>query len=265
MAGATSRRPRLRRLLAVVTLLGVLGLAAALILNLSLTSRLGRIDGAFEGLGERPPPAPGETILMVGTRPGGGEDVSWLPGDQSVEAVMLVEVRPDGRSARVESVPMPYDDRVGLGARPASAPVAAVESTVGRRVDHVMAIDWQTFATLAADNDVDAAYRYGSAPVRPAHYLRLVLEGTLHAGCASSPSPSTAPCAPRPRASRSTTPGPCWSSTSWCSTCATSARPTSASPPPGRAPQNGRKPPWAVRPSGRSPQDRSVTGVGPGA
>ena len=187
MAGATSRRPRLRRLLAVVTLLGVLGLAAALVLNLSLTSRLGRIDGAFEGLGERPPPAPGETILMVGTRPGGGEDVSWLPGDQSVEAVMLVEVRPDGRSARVESVPMPYDDRVGLGARPASAPVAVVESTVGRRVDHVMAIDWQTFATLAADNDVDAAYRYGSAPVAQHDYLRLVLEGTLHAELRKQP------------------------------------------------------------------------------
>ena len=187
MAGATSRRPRLRRLLAVVTLLGVLGLAAALVLNLSLAGRMGRIDGAFDGLGERPPPAPGETILMVGTRPGGDEDVSWLPGDQSVEAVMLVEVQADGRSARVESVPLPYDDRVGLGARPASASVAAVESTVDRRVDHVMAIDWQTFATLAADNDVDAAYRYGSSPVAQHDYLRLVLEGTLHAELRKQP------------------------------------------------------------------------------
>ena len=75
-------------------------------------------------------------------------DVSWLPGEQSVEAVMLVEVGPDGRSARVESVPLPYDDRVGGSvARPASASVAAVESWSGRRVDHVMAIDWQTFAS----------------------------------------------------------------------------------------------------------------------
>lgn len=187
MARATSRRPRLRRLLAVATLLGVLGLAAAVVLNLSLTSRMGRIDGAFDGLGERPPPVPGETILMVGTRPGGGEDVSWLPGDQSVEAVMLVEVRPDGRSARVESVRLPHDERAGLGARPASASVAAVESTVGRRVDHVMAIEWQTFAALAADNGVDAAYRYGSAPAVQHDYVRLVLEGTLHAEMRKQP------------------------------------------------------------------------------
>jgi hypothetical protein len=82
---------------------------------------------------------------------------------------------------------MPYDDRVGLGARPASAAVAAVESTVGRRVDHVMAIDWQTFAELAADNGVDASYRYGSAPVAQHDYLRLVLEGTLHAELRKQP------------------------------------------------------------------------------
>ena len=187
MAGATSRRPRLRRLLAVATLLGVLGLAAALVLNLSLAGRMGRIDGAFDGLGERPPAVPGETILMVGTRPGRTGDVSWLPGEQSVESVMLVEVDADGRSARVSSVPIAYDDLAELGARPASAAVAAVESTAGRRVDHVMAIDWQTFAELAADNDVDAAYRYGSAPVAQHDYLRLVLEGTLHAELRKQP------------------------------------------------------------------------------
>lgn len=183
----SSGHGRLRRLLAVVTLLGVLGLAAAVGLNLHLARGMERIDGAFDGLAGRPPPAPGETILMVGTRPGGTGDVSWLSGEQSVESVMLVEVHADGRSARVESVPMPYDDRVGLGARPASAAVAAVESTVGRRVDHVMTIDWQTFAELAADNDVDATYRYGSDPVAQHDYLRLVLEGTLHAELRKQP------------------------------------------------------------------------------
>jgi hypothetical protein len=183
----SSGHGRLRRLLAVGTLLGVLGLAAAVGLNLHLASGMGRIDAAFEGLAGRPPPTPGETILMVGTRPGGTGDVSWLPGEQSVESVMLVEVDAGGRSARVESVPMSYDDRVGLGARPASAAVAAVESTAGRRVDHVMTIDWQTFAELAADNDVDASYRYGSAPVAQHDYLRLVLEGTLHAELRKQP------------------------------------------------------------------------------
>ncbi|WP_416954189.1 hypothetical protein ACNKF0_17815 [Nocardioides sp. T5] len=181
------RRPRLRRLLAVTALLGALGVAAAVGLNLHLVSGMGRIDGAFDGLDERPPPAPGETILMVGTRPGGSGDVSWLPGQQSVESVMLVEVDPDGRSARVESVPVPYDDLADLGARPASAAVAAAETTAGRHVDHVLAIDWQTFAELAAENDVDATYRYGSAPVDQHDYLRLVLEGTLHAELRKQP------------------------------------------------------------------------------
>ena len=186
-AGPSGGRPRLRRALALAALLGVLGLAAALVLNLSLAGRMGRIDGAFDGLGDRPAAQPGETILMIGTRPGGEADVSWLPGEQSVEAVMVVEVRPDGRSAQVESVPVPYDDRAALGARPASEAVASVESTLGRRVDHLMAIDWQTFADLAADNDVDAAYRYGSAPVAQHDYLRLVLEGTLHAELRKQP------------------------------------------------------------------------------
>ncbi|HSF37934.1 MAG TPA: hypothetical protein VLA70_17540, partial [Nocardioides sp.] len=58
---------------------------------------------------------------------------------------------------------------------------------VGRRVDHVMTIDWQTFAELAADNDVDASYRYGSTPVAQHDYLRLVLEGTLHAELRKQP------------------------------------------------------------------------------
>ncbi|MCY4726956.1 hypothetical protein NYO98_11770 [Nocardioides sp. STR2] len=181
------RRPRPRRVLAVAALLGVLGLGVAVLLDLSLTSRMGRIDGAFDGLGDRPPAQPGETILMVGTRPGGEADVTWLPGEQSVEAVMVVEVTPDGRSARVESVPVPYDERAELGGQPASAAVAAVESTLGRRVDHLMAIDWQTFADLAADNGVDATYRYGSTPVAQHDYLRLVLEGTLHAELRKQP------------------------------------------------------------------------------
>ena len=54
-------------------------------------------------------------------------------------------------------------------------------------VDHVLAIDWQTFAELAVENDVDATYRYGSAPVDQHDYLRLVLEGTLHAELRKQP------------------------------------------------------------------------------
>ena len=179
-----SRRTRLRRAAAVLALLVVLGVAAAACVNLRLTSRMGRIDGAFDGLSGRPPTAAGDTILMVGTRPGGTQDVTWLPGEQSVESVMLVEVPADGRSALVASVPVPAGP--AATGQP-SALVGAVESSTGRRVDHLVAIDWQTFAELAADNDVDATYRYGSAPAVQHDYLRLVLEGTLHAELRKQP------------------------------------------------------------------------------
>jgi hypothetical protein len=185
----TTRRTRLRRLTTVVVLLGVLAVAAAACVNLSITSRMGRIDGAFEGLADRPPEAAGETILMVGTRPGGPHDVPWLPGEQSVESVMLVELYADGRSALVESVPesVPVADRDRTAGKRPSAVVGAIESSTGRRVDHLMTVDWQTFAQLAADNDVDATYRYGSDPVAQHDYLRLVLEGTLHAELRKQP------------------------------------------------------------------------------
>ncbi|MBC2931429.1 hypothetical protein [Nocardioides sp. zg-1228] len=183
-ARPAGRRTRLRRPAAVVALLVVLAVAAAACVNLSLTSRMGRIDGAFDGLSGRPAPAAGDTILLVGTRPGGTQDVAWLPGEQSVESMMLVEVPADGRSALVESVSVRADAPVVDGP---SAVVAAVESSTGRRVDHLVAIDWQTFAELAADNDVDATYRYGSAPGVQHDYLRLVLEGTLHAELRKQP------------------------------------------------------------------------------
>ena len=170
---------------------------------------------------------------------------------------MLVEVRPDGRSARVESVPLSYDDRVGLGARPASASVAAVESTVGRRVDHVMAIDWQTFATLGRRQRRGRRLPLRIGPGRPAR-----LPAPRAGG---HPPRRAAQAAPRPlprpahdrlrRRDRRHLVGR-WSSTSWCSACATSARPTSASPPPGRAPRNGRKPPVGG-PTERSQSTRS--------
>jgi hypothetical protein len=65
--------------------------------------------------------------------------------------------------------------------------VAAVESWSGRRVDHLIALDWRTFAQLAADNGVPATYRYGSARGAQHDYLRDVLEGTLHAELRKQP------------------------------------------------------------------------------
>jgi hypothetical protein len=181
VVAARPRRRRVRRLLIAVLLLGLLAGLAGAIANVVLVGRLERIDGAFDGLADRPPQAAGRTFLMVGTRPGtAGPDVPWLEGAQSVEAVMIVDVAPDGRSARVETVPA----RAGIASVATtgdpSATVAAVESWTGQRVDHLIAIDWQTFVRLAEHNGVDPAYDYGSGPAVQHAYLQRVMEGTLH-------------------------------------------------------------------------------------
>ncbi len=149
---AARRRPRrVRRLVVVVLLLGLVAGLVGIVANVVLVGRLERIDGAFDGLADRPAASAGRTFLMVGTRPGGaGPDVPWLEGEQSVEAVMLVDVAPDGRSAQVETLPAraAASHRVAATDRP-SATVAAVESWTGQRVDHLIAIDWDTFVRLA--------------------------------------------------------------------------------------------------------------------
>lgn len=176
------RRRRGRRLVAGVLVGGlVLALAGALV-NVVLVGRLERIEGAFTGLADRPAGAPGRTFLLVATRPGtaGGADVPWLEDEQSVEAVMLIEVAADGLTARVETLPGRSGVAgVAAGDRPSDT-VAAVESWSGRRVDHLIAIDWATFVRLAEHHGVDPAYDYGSRPAAQHRFLQRVMEGTLH-------------------------------------------------------------------------------------
>lgn len=177
-----------RRPLKVLLALGLAVALVGLALNVALASRLDRIEGAFAGLSDRPPSAEGQTILMVGTRPGdSGADVPWLAGEQSVEAVMLIEIPPDGMSAAVKSLPASSGIRPVVAASSPSASVGAVEDWSGRRVDHVIAIDWETFVRLASDNGVDPAYAYGSAPAVQHDFLRRVMEGTLHAELRKQP------------------------------------------------------------------------------
>lgn len=184
-----SPRPRaVRRLLGVGLVLGLLVGLVGLGINVALAGRLDRIEGAFDGLVGRPAPAPGQTLLLVGTRPGGpGPDVPWLAGEQAVEAVMLIEIPPDGMSARVASLPQSSGISPMVASSPSSASVAAVEDWSGRRVDHVIAIDWRTFDRLAGDNGVDPAYAYGSEPAVQHDFLRRVLEGTLRAELRKQP------------------------------------------------------------------------------
>jgi hypothetical protein len=181
-ADARRRRGPVRRLLLVAALLGLLLGLAGMVVNVVLVVRLERIDRAFTGLTDRPPASPGRTFLMVGTRPdgSGGADVPWLEGRQSVEAAMLVVLAPDGLSARVETLP----GSSGVGPAAASARpsdvVAAVEDWSGRRVEHLVAVDWETFGRLAEQNGVDPAYTYGSGAAAQQDYLRRIAEGALH-------------------------------------------------------------------------------------
>lgn len=182
-----TRRRRVREVLGTLMVLALVPLVALVGTNLYLVGRLDRIEGAFDGLRDRPAAAPGETLLLVGTRPGGRADVGWLDGVQSIESVMLVEVDQDG--VRVDVGSMPLLDGIAASAgtgRPSEA-VAAAEAWSGRRVDHLLALDWRTFAQLAADNGVPDTYRYGSPAAAQHDYLRAVLEGTLHAELRKQP------------------------------------------------------------------------------
>lgn len=182
---ATGRPPRPerrgRRALVLVLLVGVaLALVGALV-NVVMVGRLERIDGAFAGLTDRPAASPGRTFLMVGTRPGvAGPDVPWLEGEQTVESVMLVEVAADGLSARVDTLPARSGVELQTTSDRPSDTVAAVESWTGRRVDHLVAVDWTTFSRLAEHEGVDAAYDYGSGPAAQHAFLERVMEGALH-------------------------------------------------------------------------------------
>ncbi|GAA1935134.1 hypothetical protein [Nocardioides hwasunensis] len=180
-APVVRRRRPVRRILGVLLALGLLVVVLGAVTNVVMVSRLERIEGAFTGLRDRPPASPGRTFLMVGTRPGtAGQDVPWLAGRQSVEAVMLVDIPPDGLSARVETLPLSSGVAPVAASMPPSATVAAAEAWSGRRVDHLIAIDWNTFVQLAGANGVDAAYAYGSGPRAQQDYLRQVMEATLH-------------------------------------------------------------------------------------
>lgn len=183
--GPTPRR--VRRLLRVGGLAGLVFALVAVGINVTLSSRLDRINGAFDGLSSRPAAAPGETILMVGTQPGGAPDVAWLPGEQSIESMMLVEIGVDRKEVQVESLPLVGDLGSAVASSPPSTSVSTVEAGWGRRVDHLMAIDWRTFAQLAADNGVETAYAYGSSTSVQHEYLRAVSEATLHAELRKQP------------------------------------------------------------------------------
>lgn len=179
--GGRRRRGVARRLLRVGTVLALFLGVVAIVVNVVMVGRLERIDGAFAGLTDRPPASAGPTFLMVATEPGaaGGSDVPWLEGTQSAEAVMIVEVAPDARSARVETLPARSGASAAVSSPRPSDTVAAVEAWSGRRVDHLIGIDWDTFVQLAEHSGVDTDYTYGAGPSDQHDFLQRVIEGAL--------------------------------------------------------------------------------------
>ena len=182
MAAAVPRRALW--LLAAATLVVVLVGAG---LNVGVASRLTRIEGAFDGLGARPEPTSNETIVMIGTAPARADEIPWLPGDEAVESVMLIDIAADRQSVQVTALPLGPELRVAATSERPAAAVAAVEEQVGWRIDHLMAVDWRMLSDLATANGVETPYRFGSGRRAQLDYLDELLEATLHTELRTQP------------------------------------------------------------------------------
>jgi hypothetical protein len=182
--GDRKRRHRVARrfLVGGVVALALLVLTA-LALNLRLTHHVGRVDGAFDDLGDRPPAESGTTVLLIGTMADGSSSASsvgWLPTATELESVMLVDVAADGRQVTVDSFRLDPSLVAAVTAAEASRAVAAVEDRTGRRVDHLMVMDWAMLQQLADENGTGLTYRAGASVRHQQRFLDTVLKDTLH-------------------------------------------------------------------------------------
>jgi LCP family protein required for cell wall assembly len=171
------RSRRLRRVLlaifVVLLLLAAVPLGAGWYLQHRLTSQLGRVDGVFQGLKDRParPPAgaPGAravNILLMGTdrvseQATTGDDAAapaWVPGEQRSDTLMLLHL--DGSRQVAAVVSIPRDSWVPIPGHGygkvnwaysfggPSLAVATVEQLTGIRIDHLAIVDWTGFKEL---------------------------------------------------------------------------------------------------------------------
>ncbi len=176
------RRPRSRLRRRVLTVLLALVLVALIgtvaggfYLQSRLSGQVTRIDGAFEGLENRPTKPksanaadgrePLNVLVMgtdrrsdVATTGSDAPDVAWLPGEQRTDVIMLLHVDADREGASLVSIPRDsWVDVPGYGqakinaafswAGPSLA-VETVERLIDVRVDHLAVIDWTGFAAL---------------------------------------------------------------------------------------------------------------------
>ena len=156
---------------------------AAVVADLRLIGHLERVDGAFERLTDRPPDTVGTTIMLLATNRDArtGPKVAWLADQPGLESLMLVDVPPGAaRRISVSTVPISPALARSLGSTRASATVGGIEVTTGRRVDHLMALDWAAIEKLAADNACQLSFEQGSGIAAQHEYLQQVLACTLH-------------------------------------------------------------------------------------
>lgn len=169
-------RESARDLRALVGLLLCLSLLAGLLAGAvswmsAQVPDVNRIEGAFEGLNDRPPAATGAAagavnILVLGTdrrsdQPTTGTAAllpSWLSGAQRSDTTMLVHIDADRRA--ISAVSIPRDSWVtvpGHGEAKVNAAysfggvplaVETVEALTGVRVDHVAVVDGDGFSAL---------------------------------------------------------------------------------------------------------------------
>lgn len=178
-----------RRLLVAGGVSLALLLVAGLVLNLRLMGHLDRVEGAFDGLATRPRDTDGTTVLLLGTLPGAsGAPVEWLADRPTLESVMLVDIPPGTpRHVSVESLPVGADlERSVTAVRP-GATVGAVEAISGRRVEHLVVVDWSSLQRLADDNGSGTTYAPGSGIEAQQTFLEEVLEDALHAEMRKQP------------------------------------------------------------------------------
>lgn len=174
-AARRRRRRRLRRVLvglvACLVALALVPLTGLLVLERRLSGNITRIDGVFDGLTHRPAEPAGAAgqaldVLVIGTDrrssvPTTGSDAgaaAWVPGAQRSDALMLLHVAADRRSAVVVSIPRDTWVVVpGYGMSKVNAAfsyggprlaVETVELLTSVRIDHVAIVDWAGFAAL---------------------------------------------------------------------------------------------------------------------
>ncbi|KQW48825.1 hypothetical protein ASC77_08835 [Nocardioides sp. Root1257] len=158
-------------LLVCLALLALAPVGTVLYLEHRLSGNVDRIPGVFDGLRDRPsrpagPAGDAVNILLIGTDrrsdvPTTGSDAeaaSWVVGAQRSDAMMILHISADRRSASVISIPRDTWVTVpGVGSAKINAAysyggpslaVQTVELLTAIRIDHVAVVDWTGFAAL---------------------------------------------------------------------------------------------------------------------